>query len=73
MYYTKQAQFSPYYCDQEDLTTQPVEQKTEKKKRKKKKKPKTASENADETLEEHLIQQEPPKFEVKSVISVCHV
>ncbi|XP_058632493.1 selenocysteine insertion sequence-binding protein 2-like isoform X2 [Onychostoma macrolepis] len=48
---------------EEDLTTQPVEQKTEKKKRKKKKKPKTASENADETLEEHLIQQDPPKFE----------
>lgn len=48
---------------QEDLTSQPVEQKTEKKKRKKKKKPKTASENADETFEEHLIQQDPPKFE----------
>ncbi|XP_042580651.1 selenocysteine insertion sequence-binding protein 2-like isoform X2 [Cyprinus carpio] len=48
---------------QEDLTTQPVEQKTEKKKRKKKKKSKTTSENTDETLEVHLIQQEPPKFE----------
>ncbi|XP_059406060.1 selenocysteine insertion sequence-binding protein 2-like isoform X5 [Carassius carassius] len=48
---------------EEDLTTQPVEQKTEKKKRKKKKKSKTASENTDETLEEHQIQQEPPKFE----------
>ncbi|XP_026067969.1 selenocysteine insertion sequence-binding protein 2-like isoform X2 [Carassius auratus] len=48
---------------EEDLTTQPVEQKTEKKKRKKKKKSKIASENTDETLEEHQIQQEPPKFE----------
>ncbi|XP_052411539.1 selenocysteine insertion sequence-binding protein 2 isoform X2 [Carassius gibelio] len=48
---------------EEDLTTQPVEQKTEKKKRKKKKKSKNASENTDEILEEHQIQQEPPKFE----------
>ncbi|KAI2664383.1 Selenocysteine insertion sequence-binding protein 2 [Labeo rohita] len=48
---------------QEDLTTQPGEQKTEKKKRKKKKKSKTPSENAEEILEEHLTQQEPPKFE----------
>ncbi|XP_059403616.1 selenocysteine insertion sequence-binding protein 2-like isoform X3 [Carassius carassius] len=47
---------------EDDLTTQSVEQ-TEKKKRKKKKKSKTSSENAEETLEEHLIQQEPPKFE----------
>uniref|UniRef100_A0A672Q6Y2 Selenocysteine insertion sequence-binding protein 2-like n=1 Tax=Sinocyclocheilus grahami TaxID=75366 RepID=A0A672Q6Y2_SINGR len=58
-----------FYCIQEDLTTQLVEQ-TEKKRRKKKKKSKTASENAEETLEEHLIQQEPPKFEVKYVKSV---
>lgn len=42
--------------------SQTAEQKTEKK-RKKKKKSKTVSENTEDTLEEHLIQQEPPKFE----------
>lgn len=66
MYNTKQTKFSHIFCVQEELFAQPVDQKTEKKKRKKKRKSKTASENAEE-LEEHLIQQEPPKFEVKSV------
>nr|XP_055056736.1 selenocysteine insertion sequence-binding protein 2-like [Misgurnus anguillicaudatus]XP_055056737.1 selenocysteine insertion sequence-binding protein 2-like [Misgurnus anguillicaudatus] len=49
---------------QEDLSGQPAEQKPDKRKRKKKKKTKKTPEDMKEQIpEEHLIQQEPPKFE----------
>ncbi|XP_051551984.1 selenocysteine insertion sequence-binding protein 2-like isoform X2 [Myxocyprinus asiaticus] len=54
----------PSASSQEDLSAQPAEPKTEKKRRKKKKKSK-AEDTKEQTPEEHLVQQEPPKFEDK--------